>query len=257
MGHEFSGTREDTGERVVVNPIVACHTCDLCLRGQANLCRNRAVVGIHRPGGFAERVAVPAENCHPLPEGMSWEQAGLVEPLANAVHAWRLIAHTPPARVGIIGAGTIGLVALIVARWRGTADVAVSDLSEGRLAVATRLGATATGPELAGEFDVIFDCVGAPPTRRASVELLRPGGATVWLGLHAEEPAFDSLGLTRTEKTVHGSFAYTDQDFRAAIGLAATVDPFWVTTLPLEQGVEIFTELMNGRTDVVKAQLTL
>jgi threonine dehydrogenase-like Zn-dependent dehydrogenase len=256
MGHEFAGIREDTGERVVVNPIVACHTCDLCLRGQANLCRDRAVIGIHRPGGFAERVAVPAGNCHAIPDAMGWEQAGLVEPLANAVHAWRLIAHRTPARVGILGAGTIGLVSLLVARGRGAMDVAVADLSEGRLAVAQRLGATETGPALEGEFDVIFDCVGAPATRRASVELLRPGGATVWVGLHAEEPSFDSLAFTRAEKTIHGSFAYTDQDFRAAVRLAATVDPFWVTTLPLEQGVEIFTELMNGRTDVVKAQLT-
>jgi threonine dehydrogenase-like Zn-dependent dehydrogenase len=192
-----------------------------------------------------------------MPEDMSWEQAALVEPLANAVHAWRLITDRAPARVGIIGAGTIGLVALIVSQWRGAGHVAVADLSADRLAVADRLGATTTGPALEGEFDVVFDAVGATPTRKASIEALRPGGAAVWLGLHHADPGFDSLAFTRSELAVFGSFAYTDQDFRAAIGLANSIDPFWVTTFPLERGVEIFTELMEGRTDIVKAQLQL
>jgi threonine dehydrogenase-like Zn-dependent dehydrogenase len=257
MGHEFGGIRQDTGERVVVNPIVSCGECDLCLRGQANVCRTRAVIGIHRPGAFAEEVSVPKRCCHPMPEGMSWEQAALVEPLANAVHAWRLITDRAPARIGIIGAGTIGLVALIVARWRGAGEIHVADLSADRLAVADRLGATTTGAALEGEFDVVFDAVGATPTRKASIEALRPGGAAVWLGLHHADPGFDSLAFTRSELAVFGSFAYTDQDFRAAIGLAASIDPFWVTTFPLERGVEIFTELMEGRTDIVKAQLQL
>jgi threonine dehydrogenase-like Zn-dependent dehydrogenase len=257
MGHEFGGIRKDTGERVVVNPIVSCGGCDLCLMGQGNLCRKRAVIGIHRPGAFAEEVAVPARCCHTLPEGMTWEQAALVEPIANAVHAWRLVTDRAPARIGIVGAGTIGLVALIVARWRGASEVAVADLSTERLAVAEQLGATTVGPALEGEFDVVFDAVGATQTRRASIEALRPGGAAVWLGLHHADPGFDSLDFTRSGLTLFGSFAYTDQDFRAAIGLAATIDPFWVTTFPLERGVEVFTELMNGRTDIVKAHLTL
>lgn len=257
MGHEFGGVRVDTGQRVVVNPIVSCGACDLCLMGQANICRSRAVIGIHRPGAFAEHVAVPERCCHPMPDDMSWEQAALVEPLANAVHAWRLVTDRAPARIGILGAGTIGLVALLVSRWRGAAEIAVADLSEDRLEVARRLGATSTGASLEGEFDVVFDAVGATPTRRASIESLRPGGAAVWLGLHHADPGFDSLAFTRSELAVFGSFAYTDQDFRAAIGLARTVDPFWVSTFPLDRGVEIFNELMEGRTDVVKAQLLL
>lgn len=256
MGHEFGAERLDTGEGVVVNPIVACGRCDLCLLGSANLCRSRAVVGIHRAGGFAELVAVPERNLHVKPDDMSWEQAALVEPLANAVHAWRLVAHQSPARVGILGAGTIGLVMLLMARRRGALDVDVADLSPDRLAAARSLGATSAGSELTGEYDVIFDAVGAAATRRASVEMIRPGGTAVWLGLHSADSGFDGLGLVRMEKAVLGSFAYTDQDFRQAMRFGASTDASWVTSFPLELGVQVFTELMQGRTDIIKAQLT-
>ena len=109
MGHEFAGLRGDTGEPVVVNPLITCLRCDLCLRGLTNVCRERALVGVHRPGGFAERVAVPEATVHPMPKGMTAAQGALVEPLANAVHALRLAQqHDPqPRRVGVIGAGTL------------------------------------------------------------------------------------------------------------------------------------------------------
>lgn len=255
MGHEFGGERTDTGQRVVVNPIVACRSCDLCLRGQANVCRNRAVVGIHRAGGFAELVTVPEATLHAIPDAMSWEQAALVEPIANAVHAWQLVADRAPARVGILGAGTIGLVSLLVARWRGALQVDVADLAAERLDVAKAMGADTVGEALEGEYDVVFDAVGAAATRAASMERLRPGGAAVWLGLHSQEPAFAALDFIRSEQTVFGSFAYTDADFRQAIALAARTDPFWVTSFPLTEGDRVFVELMNGRTDVIKAQL--
>jgi threonine dehydrogenase-like Zn-dependent dehydrogenase len=223
--------------------------------GSANLCRTRAIVGIHRAGGFAERVAIPERNLYALPAGTTWEQAALVEPLANAIHAWRLIADRTPSRVGIIGAGTVGLVCLLVARSRGVHDVDVVDLSEHRCAVASGLGAGRTAAALEGEYDVVFDAVGAAATRQASVEHIRPGGATVWLGLHAEDPGFDGLALIRMEKAVLGSFCYTDRDFRQAITMAAETDPHWVETFALDAGVGIFNELMAGRTDIVKAQL--
>jgi threonine dehydrogenase-like Zn-dependent dehydrogenase len=255
MGHEFAGTTPD-GRRVVINPLVGCHECDICLRGLFYLCRNRSIVGIHRSGGFGERVAVPNANLYDIGDGLSWEQAAAIEPLANAVHAWRLGSFgTDPMRVGVIGAGTIGLVCLLVARARGAAHVAVADLSEERLAVAKRLGADAVGPTLEGEFDVIFDAVGVPATHRASVDAIRPGGTAVWLGLIGEQAEFDSQHLVRMEKRVQGSFCYSDADFRNAMALAHKVDLSWVQPFPLAEGVGIFMELMDGRTDVVKAVL--
>ncbi|MGW2155252.1 alcohol dehydrogenase catalytic domain-containing protein [Nonomuraea sp. NPDC001699] len=89
MGHEFAGLTSD-GRSVVVNPILSCGSCDVCRLGRRNVCRRRQIIGVHRPGGFAERVAVPESALVELPQGLGWTAAGIVEPAANAVHAWSL-----------------------------------------------------------------------------------------------------------------------------------------------------------------------
>jgi threonine dehydrogenase-like Zn-dependent dehydrogenase len=256
MGHEFAGVREDTGERVVVNPLVACGRCDACQRGQGNICRNRTIVGIQRAGAFAERVAVPERNCHVLPEGMAFEAGALVEPLANAVHAFRLAQRDepPPRRIGVIGAGTLGLMTAYVARRRGVAEIEIADISELRRTVAGEAGFDAV-ERLSGEFDLVFDAVGSARTRADSVELLRPGGASIWIGLHGADAGFDGFDLIRNEKRVLATFCYTDGDFREAIGLADALDREWVRSTPLEDGVGAFYELLRGPTPSVKTML--
>ncbi len=178
----------------------------------------------------------------------------MIEPIANALHAWRVSGGYEGARVGILGAGTIGLATLLVAKHHG-ATVAITDLSSDRLAHAERLGADSTAPQLTGEFEVIIDAVGAVATRRASLEHLRPAATAVWLGLLDADAGFDARDLIRTEKRVVGSFAYTGTDFRDAVMLAGEIDLSWWTSFDLSDGARIFGELMNGRTDVVKAIL--
>lgn len=253
MGHEFSGTTPD-GRRVTVNPVISCGECDRCAAGQEQLCRNRRIVGIHRAGAFTSHVAVPERNVHDLPEGMSWERAALIEPLANAVHAWSLAGAAAGSRVAVLGAGTIGIVSQLVAQHHG-AEVTVVDLSTDRLGRARDLGASEVATELEGEYEVILDAVGAPATHAASLAHLRPGGTTVWIGLLSAEAGFDAQDAVRQEKTVRGSFAYSPREFAAAVQLAPQVELGWGTSFGLEQGPAIFTELMNGRSDVVKAVL--
>lgn len=253
MGHEFAGTTPD-GRRVTVNPIINCGTCDLCVAGHEQVCRTRSIIGIHRSGGFAEEVAVPARMVHDIPDDLTWERAALVEPLANGVHAWRLAGQPRGTRVGIIGAGTIGLVSVLAVA-ADASEVHVTDLSDDRLAVARAIGATSTGPTLEGEFDVIIDAVGAPETRAASVAKLKPKGTAVWLGLLATDAAYDATDLIRMEKSVRGSFAYTHDDFVNAIELAGRVQLDWTTNIPLDEGAKVFHELAAGRTDIVKALL--
>ncbi|MFC8845910.1 MULTISPECIES: zinc-binding dehydrogenase [unclassified Micromonospora] len=253
MGHEFSGTTSD-GRRVTVNPLLSCGTCDLCLLGRDQLCRRRQILGIHRAGAFAEYVAVPEHALHPLAPTMSFETAAMIEPLANAVHALNLARPAEGARIAVLGAGTIGLVSLLVAR-QYSDEVTVCDLSETRLAVAERLGAAAVGPTLTGEFDVIIDAVGASATHRLSVQRLRPGGTAVWVGLLSSDAGFDGQQIVREEKHVVGSYCYTAAEFAHAVVLAETVALDWTSSFDLADGAAIFTELMRGRQDVVKAVL--
>jgi threonine dehydrogenase-like Zn-dependent dehydrogenase len=253
MGHEFAGTAPD-GRRVTVNPIINCGTCDLCVAGHEQLCRIRSILGVHRSGGFADQVAVPVRMVHDIPDDLTWERAAMIEPLANGVHAWRLAGRPRGARVGIIGAGTIGLVSLLAVA-ADASEVHVTDLVDDRLAVARALGATSAGSSLEGEFDVIIDAVGAPATHAASVAKLKPRGTAVWLGLLATDAAYDATDLVRMEKTVQGSFAYTRDDFADAIELSRHVDLDWTTNVPLDEGARVFHELAAGRTDIVKALL--
>jgi threonine dehydrogenase-like Zn-dependent dehydrogenase len=257
MGHEFAGRRVDDGAPVVINPIVACGACDLCERGMPNICRARAIIGIHRPGAFAERVAVPARNCYQLPAGTSATVGALVEPLANAVHAVRLAlaGDALPMSVGVIGAGTLGFVTALYAKDRGVPHVVITDLAPERRELAEATGADQIGESLEGEFDVIFDAVGAPPTRARSVEALRPGGTAVWIGLHGPEAGFDGQALIRQEKRVLGTFAYSEVDFRIAIERASRLSPDWVAMRPLAEGVEAFHGLLDGDLSAVKTLL--
>jgi len=254
MGHEFVG-RLDDGRRVAVNPLSSCGECDMCDRGQRHLCRSRKLLGVHRAGGFAERVAVPATSVHELPDGLSWDRAALVEPIANAVHAWTLARSPAGGRVAILGCGPIGLSCLEVARYNGAAHVTCVDLSEQRRTVAQGLGADVVTQELEGEFDAIFDAVGLAVTREISVRHLIPGGITVWLGLATPDPGFDALDAVRFEKTVQGSFAYSDDEFAHALSIAMHLNLSWFTTYPLEQGAEVFRSLMNGHDTPIKALL--
>jgi threonine dehydrogenase-like Zn-dependent dehydrogenase len=118
-----------------------------------------------------------------------------------------------------------------------------------------RLGAVATGSGLSGEYDVIIDAVGSPLTRAQSVDHQRPGGTAVWLGLAQDSPGFDANALIRSEKRVLGSFAYSDEEFGHAAELLRDWDLSWTSHYPLTEGAEIFTGLMNGRLDPVKALL--
>ena len=252
MGHEFAGTRPG-GEPVVVNPILSCGKCDLCRRGLRHICPRRAIIGVHRPGGFAERVAVPSSALRPVPHWLSWEAAAVVEPAANAVHAWHRTGPAVGARVAVIGCGGIGLLCVLAALAGEAGSVDVTDLAAERMAAARGLGAAAG--ELRGEYDVVIDAVGSAATRAKSVAHQRPGGVAVWLGLAEEEAGFDANALVRGEKQVLGSFAYSDEEFADAMALLRNTNLDWTASYPLAQGAAIFTELMNGGTRPVKALL--
>ena len=257
MGHEFAGVTDD-GDPVVINPILSCGQCRLCSSGLRQICGQRSIIGVHRPGGFAERVAVPASALRPVPAKLSLDAAALIEPAANAVRAWnRAMAATAveDPRIAVLGCGAIGLFCLLTARANGVTDVHVTDLSPARLAIARRLGAASARTKLDGDYDVIFDAVGAAATRAQSVHRQRAGGVAIWLGLADAEPGFDAAGLVRSEKRVLGSFAYSDQEFAGAAALLANWDLTWASRYPLSAGARIFTELMDGASHPVKAVL--
>ena len=256
MGHEFSGYAPD-GTLVTVNPLVNCGVCDMCVRGMPNVCRVRQILGIQQPGGFAELVAVPTRCMVPLPAGTSAVQGAFVEPVANGVHALRLIReHDPlPRRIGVIGVGPLGYAVLAAAQAGGTPLLAAADGYAPRRAWAERLGIAEVGDRLTGEFDAVVDTVGTAGTRAESVALVRPGGTAVWMGLHGPEDSVDGQAMIRTEKRIITSFCYSPADYAAATYVVGGLDDAWGESVSLADGVEAFTALTRGPVESLKTFL--
>ena len=220
-----------------MNPLSGCGVCALCRLGLENLCPKRQIIGIHRPGAFAELVAAPAASCTMLPDGLSQVAGSLAEPLGCGVRAARIGAVGAGSRVLVLGAGTIGLMCIAAARKAGGSVTLAADPNAGRLQTAAQWGAEhlcdtrADDPaEVARQLtdglgvDVAIDAVGTDTTRRVAVRAVRPGGTVVLVGLHEAESPFEANYIVRSEIRVAGSFAYTQADFDTAVAMLAAGD---------------------------------
>lgn len=280
MGHEFCGTIDavgaavrdwQVGARVVSNSVVNCGKCIRCERGDTHLCAHRQIFGMHRPGAFAEFVNVPARCLIAWPANLPAEAAALAEPLANGVHVTNLTRHLPATTVLVMGAGPIGLFCQQALQVLRGSRVLVADLSPERLTVARQLGAARTidpRRENVAEIvlaatngegaDLAIDAVGAAVTKKTSLDAIRPGGATVWIGLHENTLTLDTYGITLPEKQVFGTYAAKIDELRAALDLMAAgkIDATsWVQRFPLEQGVTAFNRMLLGKGNDIKAVL--
>ncbi len=227
---------------------------------------------MNRPGAFAERVAAPASVLFPLPERVGPLEGALVEPLANAVHVWSLVIVRFPEVVVVIGCGAIGLMALQVARAGGALTLIAVDTNEARLEMAHAMGAepvfNPTRQDVVAEVrdstrggmaDVVVDAVGAGVTRRAAVEMARPGGEVVWIGLHGDATEVPGREVVLGERRITGSYAVTARDIETAIGLFAhnriDIGP-WVRPFALDEGARVFRQLLTAPpADYAKAVL--
>jgi threonine dehydrogenase-like Zn-dependent dehydrogenase len=243
MGHEIAG-RAQNGDLIVINPLLTCGACGFCVAGRRQLCPERQLVGIHRPGGFAERVVVPTTACHRINDALPPALAAFVEPLATGLHALSVLHRlgSAPSRLAVIGAGAIGLATTLAALRAGLERIVVVDLESARRAAAHTLPVE-TSSELDGQYEAIVDAVGTPQTRAASLAHLTPGGAAVWLGLAVSNTIIGANDLVRRELRISGSYAYDDADFKAAISLATDVPPTWIEEVPLHDAAARFAQL--------------
>ena len=248
MGHEFAGIVADAGlevqdfrngDRIVVEPKIFCGKCDACRNGKTNICSDLKFIGLHAPGAFAEYVKVPAEDCHKLPDNVSFDEASLIEPLAVAIHA----LEVTPKKTGdllVIGAGVVGLLVTIVAAKTTRANVTVSDVLDYKLELAKKLGASVIVnskrqdlSEKVGELtlgkgvDAVVEAVGIQQTLQQAMTAVKKGGHVTVTGLQEKEMLIDVMKLVDHEITLRGGYMYTTADFEASLNLAAT------KTLPL------------------------
>lgn len=255
MGHEFSGVVETAGEsvrglrpgdHVVGDPRLGCERCEWCERGEYHLCAELAFVGEAIPGSYAEYIVLPERRLVPVPASLDLQLAALVEPMAVAVHAVNAVTRPGQQSAGIIGAGPVGLLTLIVVLATSGWHLRVAETIASRRELASALGAHEVfeDADAAGErwADVVFEAAGRPSTLAAGVRWLRPGGRLALIGIYEDPVTFDPTDVVVKEGGLVGVSAYGRQDLvDAAILLethAATARRVISDVLPLERAAE-------------------
>jgi threonine 3-dehydrogenase len=278
VGHEVCGevvelganvTSVDIGALVSLESHVICNTCSYCRTGQGHLCENSRVIGVDRDGGFAEYIAIAAENAWPNPSDLPLEIAVLQENFGNAVHT-AFAADLRAKKVLITGCGPVGLMTLAVARAIGARAVYATDISQYRLDFARKMGADlalhasedhvvervmqATDGE---GVDVLLEMSGAPSAIDQGFTVLKPGGEAMLLGVAPGPFEFDwSQHLVFKAARVHGISGrrlwHTWYQARGLIRSGAVdLSPMVTHCYPYEQFEEAFAQMASGNSGKV------
>jgi threonine dehydrogenase-like Zn-dependent dehydrogenase len=271
LGHEAVATVAEThssvsgwnsGERVVVNPLVSCMKCPACLNGKQNLCAHWWLLGMDRiHGTFAEFTAVPASQIFRVSKELTDTEAVFVEPLANVVHFFRISMTEVPESLAIFGAGPIGSLALALAKLRGIPKVCVIDRNEQRLQVARNLNAdcvinSATEDAVAavrkftnGGAEFVIDAAGFDATRRAGVGACARGGRLLFIGMADNDSGLPWIEMIRNEQSVFTTFCYAARDFQTALNLLESrkldLTP-WTEIRTLDEGQASFLKMTHN-----------
>jgi threonine dehydrogenase-like Zn-dependent dehydrogenase len=267
LGHEFAGVVEEVngpdgerlrGERVVGEINAYCGECPTCRRGDTTHCPNRSTLGIWRGDGvFADYLALPVRNLHPIPAGISDEQAVFVEPLAAALEILEQVHLAPTDRVIVLGDGKLGLLVAQALALTGC-DLLALGRHEEKLAILQRRGiATQLADELPeGGADVIVDCTGNPAGFATARALVRPRGTLVLKSTFRADVTVDLSRLAVEEISLVGSRC---GPFAPAVRLLARgmieVDSMLHATYPLDEGLRAFARALEP--GVLKVELAI
>ena len=206
VGHEGSGIVENVGaavtsllvgDRIAIQPAMPCRTCDQCIAGRPHTCRKLRFLANpgQAEGCLSEYIVMPQECCLPISSCMSFEQATVSEPLSIGLYAARLAGEVKGKNIAILGSGPIGLSVLSGVRLAGAGNVYVTDKIEERLAIARKSGATCTYNILSVDaveemkkqeslmLDLVFECCGQQDALDQAIQLLKPGGKLMIVGI--------------------------------------------------------------------------
>jgi len=274
LGHEFVGVVEDIGSSVknvtpgdvvAIDPNISCGACFYCRRGLVHLCEHLKAYGVDLDGGMAEQCIVKASQLYHLPAELPWEVGTFIEPVSCCVHGIDRASIRLGDTVVLLGAGTIGLILLQLARSAGAARVIVVEPREHKRIKAQELGASRVLDPTTDRIseavkdvtgvgaDVVFECAGTLETAQQSLRLVRRGGTVVFFGVCPRgrtidvEPNF----VFSNELAIVGSYI-NPHTFARAINLLhqgkIRLDKFFVERFPLDAVHEALASLRVGNT---------
>ena len=260
-GHEVCGTVEGTGQRVTIEPFLPCWECKQCRAGRQNVCERLRFFGCaHDQGGMAEWFTVDERRLHVIPDALDWRTAAFIEPLGTPVHGARLAGGLAGRTVAILGAGTIGLLTLQVARAQGASRVVMTARSSRSRQRAAKFGpdavvdaADAVSGVLAalGESaDVVFDCVASQESTTQALHLANKGGTVIVVGVPEADVTIPLPMIQDSQLRLQGSATYLPADFAEAIDLlvsgAVDVREMATSVRPLSEAAAAFADAASG-----------
>lgn len=260
LGHEFAGVTED-GTAVAIEPIVACGACDFCDDGNHNHCNEQAqLLGVGLDGGMAESIIVPPNILVPIPTGLAIENASLIEPLAVALHGLNRANITSKDKILVIGAGAIGLMAIVGLQARGLSCDLVARYEHQKI-IAAQFQSSAG---ITDGYSLVIDAVGNSDSVQQAVQRLRPMGRILMLGSFWDGANLD-LQFSAKELTIIGAATYqcgsTNRDFAEAAAIlandASIADHMITHRFPLEACNEAFNAAGDRSQGAVKVVFDL
>ena len=284
VGHECSATVEAVGKKVkhvkpgdevAVEPAVSCHNCPQCKMGRENTCLNLKFLGTpgQGPGCLCEYIVMPEDCCLPIKKRLSLEQAALCEPFTIGVYTIKQSHLAQGNTIAIFGAGPIGLSCLVAAKIQKADAVYATDKLDYRVDFAKKTGATWAGnpdkedivkailQRQANGVDIACECAGKQETLDQTVELLRPGGTLMLVGI----PEFDRVSfaidrIRRKEITII-NIRRQNRTTELAMELVAEgkakIDSFITHRFSLEQAKDAFDLVADYRDGVIKAMIQM
>ena len=261
-GHEVVGRIIEAGQdvpykvgtRVVAFPNTFCGECEYCKQGKENICTSKQPIGVSSDGAFAQEIIIESKYIVPVPDEIADERAVLIEPFAVTVHALKKANIKKGNSVAIVGCGTEGLLSVALANKLG-AKVTVIDVNPVKLDIARRLGkdVEAVHPKDVKDelFDIVIEAAGVPASIEQSMEIVKPGGTIVAIGITCDPVNYPALKIVRSEVTIYGSIIYTLKDFAEAIEYLKdptfNLSPVLSKIVPLNEYHQAIEDALGGK----------
>ncbi len=284
VGHECSATvkavgsavtRIKAGDEIVVDPAASCHHCDQCRQGRENTCENLTFLGTPGQGNgcLCEYIVMPQDSCYPTHQKITLEQAALCEPFAIGVYSVRQSKVFHNDKIAILGSGPIGLSCMVAAQAQNVGEIYMTDKLDYRVQIAKKAGAVWAGnpdkenivkaileQEPLG-MDIVYECAGQQETLDEAVELLKPGGKLILVGIPRLDRVSFSIDRLRRKELTLINIRRQNGCTQAAIDLIASgkidVDFMITHRFEFEQTPAAFDMVGAYRDGVVKAMISV